>query len=86
MEKMPLPPPKNRTPYGTYLLLIYTGAMVTFMRDYRRILTTHFQKVRIEGGGEYWSCGQEHDPRSWNWKPWRILSGFVENGAWMILP
>ena len=29
----------------------------------------NFQKVRIEGGGEYWSCGQYHDPRNWNWKP-----------------
>ena len=28
----------------------------------------NFQKVRIEGGGEYWSCGQGHDPRNWNWK------------------
>ena len=33
----------------------------------------HFQKVIIEGGGEYWNCGQEHDPRNWNWKPWQHL-------------
>jgi len=43
------------------------------MRDYRQILTAHFQKVRIEGTGEYWSCGQDHDPRNWNWKPWQHL-------------
>ena len=43
------------------------------MRDYRRILTAHFQKVIIEGGWEYWTCGQDHDPRNWKWKPWRHL-------------
>ena len=43
------------------------------MRDYRRILMDNFQKIRIEGGGEYWTCGQEHDPRNWSWKPWQHL-------------
>ena len=43
------------------------------MRDYRRILMDNFQKVRIEGGGDYWTCGQDHDPRNWNWKPWYHL-------------
>jgi len=33
----------------------------------------HFQKVIIEGGGEYWTCGQKHDPRNWNWKPCQKL-------------
>jgi hypothetical protein len=39
------------------------------MRDYRHILSQNFQKIRIEGGGKYCSCGQEHDPRNWNWIP-----------------
>jgi len=43
------------------------------MRDYRRILIQNFQKIRIEGRGEYWTCGQDHDPRNWNWKPWHHL-------------
>ena len=43
------------------------------MRDYRRILMPNFQNIRIEGGGEYWTCGQAHDPRNWNWKPWQHL-------------
>ena len=33
----------------------------------------NFQKIRIEGGEEYWTCGQDHDPRNWNWKPWQHL-------------
>jgi len=43
------------------------------MRDYRQILTAHFQRIRIEGGGKYWTCGQDHDPRNWKWKPWQHL-------------
>ena len=33
----------------------------------------NLQMVRIEGGGEYWTCGQDHDTRNWNWKPWHHL-------------
>ena len=51
------------------------GALETIMRDYRRILTNNFQKIIIEGGGEYWICGQDHDLRNWNWKPWQHLEG-----------
>ena len=43
------------------------------MRDYRQILTNNFQKIIIEGGRECWNCGQQHDSRNWNWKPWQHL-------------
>jgi hypothetical protein len=69
IKKMALPPHKQRTAYGTYLYFAEPDTLETFMQDYRQILTTHFQKIRIEGGGEYWSCDQDHDPRNWNWKP-----------------
>jgi hypothetical protein len=69
IKNMPLPPPKERTTYGTYLYFAEPGVLETFMRDYHRILMNNFQNVRIEGGMEYWSCGQDHDPRNWNWKP-----------------
>ena len=70
---MPLPPPKQRTAYGTYLYIAEPGTLETFIRDYSRILMEIFQKVGIEGGGEDWTCGQGHDPRNWNWKPWHHL-------------
>jgi hypothetical protein len=44
-----------------------------FLQDYRHILSQNFQKVKIDGGGEYWTSGQDHDPRNWNWKPWKRL-------------
>ena len=71
--KIPLPPPKNRTAYGTYLFLAEPGVLDTFMRYYRQILMDNFQKIEIEGVGEYWTCGQDHDSRNWNWKPWQYL-------------
>ena len=71
--KMPLPPPKNRSAYGTYLYFAEPGALEKFLRDYRHILSQNFQKAKIEGDGEYWTCGHEHDPRNWNWKPWQRL-------------
>jgi hypothetical protein len=73
IKKMPLPPPKNHTAHGTYLYFADPFTLETFLRDYRRILIQNFQKIRIEGTAEYWSCGQDHDPRNWNWKPWQHL-------------
>jgi len=57
IKKMPLSPPKERTAYGTYLYLTEPGTLDTFMRDYGHILSQNFQKIRIEGIGEYWICG-----------------------------
>jgi hypothetical protein len=62
------------------------GMLETFMRDYRRVLMDNFQYDRIEDGGEYWTRGQEHDPRNWNWKPWQHLERCVGNEVTMILP
>jgi hypothetical protein len=45
----------------------------TFLQDYCLILTEFFKMLRIEDGMEHWTCGQEHDPRNWNWKPWQHL-------------
>jgi hypothetical protein len=50
-----------------------TGTLETFMRDYRHILTENFHKSRIESVVEYWTCGQQHDSRNWNWKLWQHL-------------
>jgi len=70
---MPLPIPKQRTVYGTYLHFAETGMFETFLRDYHQIPILNFQKIWIEGGREYWTCGQQHDPGNWHWKPWQHL-------------
>ena len=51
------------------------------MRDYRKILMDNFQRVRIEGGMEYWTCGHNHDPRNWDWKPWQHLERLCRIGV-----
>ena len=70
---MPLPSPKQRTAYGTYLYFAGTDTLKTFLRDYRRILEEKFQKIRTKCTRKYWTCRQEHDPRNWNWKAYRHL-------------
>jgi hypothetical protein len=73
IKMMPLPPPKERTAYGTHQYFAEPGVLENFMRGYRQILTSQFQKIRIEGGMEYWTCGHDHDFRNRNWKPWHHL-------------
>jgi hypothetical protein len=65
-KKIPLPPPKNRTAYGTHQYFAEPGALETFLRDSRQILIQNFQNVRIQGTGEYWTCNQDRDPWNWN--------------------
>ena len=55
------------------------GALETFIQDYRQILMDNFQTIRIEGGVEYRTCGKEHDPRNWIWKPWQHLERLCQN-------
>jgi hypothetical protein len=63
-KKMPLPPPKIRTACGTYLYFTEPGTLETFLQDKRQILKNYFQKIRIEGGVEYWTCNQDDNPRN----------------------
>jgi hypothetical protein len=72
---MPIPPPKQRSAYGTYLYFAEPGVLERFLQDYQHILTENFHKSRIESVVEYLRCGQEYDPRNWNWKPWQHLEG-----------
>jgi hypothetical protein len=70
---MELKPTRKSPALRTYLYFAGTDASKTFMQDYSQILIDNFQNLRIENGGEYWTCGQNHDPRNWNWKPWYHL-------------
>ena len=63
-QKIPLPLPKHRSAQGTYLYFTEPGTLETFLRDKRQILTNYFQKIRIEGGGEYWTYSKGHGPRN----------------------
>ena len=70
---MPLPPSKNRTAYGTYLCFVEPGTMEKFLQNSRRLLMDNFQQIRIKGDLEHRTCGQDLDPRYFNWKPCQHL-------------
>jgi hypothetical protein len=55
------------------LYFVVPNKLEIFLQDYRQILIYNFQTVRIQGTREYWTCGQNRDPRNWNWKPWQHL-------------
>jgi predicted oxidoreductase (fatty acid repression mutant protein) len=81
---MPLPPPKERTSYGTYLYFEETGTLKKFLRIYRQILMDNFQKVRIEDAGNITAAIRTTIQGIGTGNPGSISSSFVENGAWMI--
>jgi len=79
IKNMPLPPPKNRTAYGKYLYFVVPNKLEIFLQDYRQILMAHFRRIEVEGGSDYWTCGQDHDPRNWDWEPWQHLERLCRN-------
>ena len=48
----------------------------SFMKDYTEILKEKFEQVEVKGRNysySYYTCGQTHDPRNPNWKPFKVL-------------
>jgi predicted oxidoreductase (fatty acid repression mutant protein) len=86
IKNMPLPPPKYRTAYGTYLYFAEPGVLETCMRDYRQILKTNFQKITIESGGNIGTAVRTTIPGIGTGNPGSILSGCVVSRVLMILP
>jgi hypothetical protein len=46
-----------------------------------QFLKDHLQKVELHGANRtysYYTCGQDHDPRNPNWKPFRNLEVFCK--------
>jgi len=46
------------------------------MKNYIKMLKREFKIVEVKGHGYtycYYTCGQNHDPRNPNWKPFKIL-------------
>ena len=46
------------------------------MKDYIEVLQREFKTVKVKGSDytySYYTCGQTHDPRNPNWKPFKNL-------------
>ena len=52
--------------------------LTKFLNDLQQILKKKFQKITVAGGDSYYSCGQLHDRRNYNWKPFQHLERFCE--------
>ena len=83
---MPLPTPKQRTAYGTYLYFAESGTLETFLPEYLRIPTINFQKIRIEAAGNIGAAVRNTIPGIGTGNHDIISSGCVERGDLMVLP
>lgn len=65
-----------RTEHMTYLYLDNPSNLDKFLAEFRKLLKNKFQKITNTGGGNYYSCGQLHDRRNYNWQPWQHLERY----------
>ena len=74
-------PPKMRTPDHTRLNLCQEKYYRPFIDGYIKILQSHLKQVK-HIGHKYsyttYTCGERHDRRNPNWKPFRLLWNYCE--------
>jgi hypothetical protein len=79
-------PPKLRTPDHTQLNLVQEKYYRPFIDGYIKVLQSNLKQVK-HIGNDYsyttYTCGEPHDHRNPNWKPFRLLWGIV-SGPVMI--
>ena len=64
-----------RTVYMTHLYLSEPKNLDKFLSEFRQILKNNFQKIIVAGEDRY-TCGQMHDRRNPNWKPFQYLEQY----------
>ncbi len=69
-----------RTADATWLDLQKPGKFEEFFQGFLKLLKKKLQIIEVKGKVEYsyHSCGQVHDSRNPNWKPWRLLERYCE--------
>ena len=74
-------PPKMRTPDHTQLNLDQDKYYCPFIEGYLKILQENLKQVNHIGHNysySYYTCGESHDERNPNWKPFRMLWDYCE--------
>ena len=71
-------PLKTLTPDHTYLRLRQDEYFQPFFRRYLELLKPHLKRIQVmDSNGHfhhsYLTCGQDHDRRNPEWKPFQIL-------------
>ena len=71
-----------RTPDHTFLNLGQEKYYRPFIDGYIRVLQTNLKHVKHYGHNnysyKYYTCGESHDERNPNWKPFRLLWDYCE--------
>ncbi len=70
-----------RTADMTYLVLKVESSFQEFFKGYIELLQKKFKEIEVRGNNysyTYRTCGQIHDPRNPNWKPFQHLWGYCE--------
>ncbi len=69
-----------RTADATWLDLKKPGKFEQFFKGYQKLLKKKLQIIEVKGKVEYsyHNCGEVHDPRNPNWKPWQHLERYCE--------
>ena len=71
----------TRTPDLTYLKLSEESNFQKFFKGYLELLKKKFKQIEVQGNNysyRYYSCGQIHDPRNPEWKPFKHLWDYCE--------
>ena len=67
------------TPDLTYLALSVEANFQKFFKGYLELLQKKFKQIEIQGNHySYYSCGQVHDSRNPDWKPFKHLWDYCE--------
>ncbi len=70
-----------KTPDLTYLALKVESTFQKFFKGYIELLQKKFKEIEVHGNNcsyPYRTCGQIHDPRNPEWKPFQHLWGYCE--------
>jgi hypothetical protein len=70
-----------RKPDPTWLKLSADAGLQAFMRGYLQLLRANLQQVTVidhrgNARHSYCTCGQDHDRRNPNWKPFKLLARY----------
>ncbi len=70
-----------RSPDMTFLALKVESTFQEFFKGYIELLQKKFKEIEVRGNNysyTYRTCGQIHDPRNPEWKPFQHLWGYCE--------
>lgn len=67
--------PHQRTAHMTNLYLSVPKHLRKFLNEFRKILKNNYKTIIVAGEKRY-TCGQDHDHRNPNWKPFQHLERY----------